>query len=287
MAHPGPLKPCTLIGSDKGGVGKSLVAQIIVTAFDSAFEKSQQAKVTDERVSQRLKVIEVDNQRRLSTLLGDRVDLALDAAPRIEDQARDPGAGENFLNKVYDAWLSGPSLTDLGANVTTTLLDWAKHLEIADYAREDGIAFRLVTVLTPDDQALKSAFEALKRARSSLGADTELFMCFNDTVGRGGYEFFDNNDLLKQLRKLAEARGIHMMNLPYCQSQVMEYGRAYGFTIKEMLSATHEIAAKMVHDGKIDRIQSRVEVRKYVEWIEQVQSELMPLFERAHEQAAA
>ncbi len=281
------LKPCTLIGSDKGGVGKSLVAQLVITAYDSAYDLGVSTKVVDERTLKRLKVIEVDNQRRLSTILDNRVDLALDAAPTVSDMSRDTDAGQNYYNKIYEPWREGPSLTDLGANVTTALLDWAKHFEIAKLALEDNILFRLVTVLTPDSQALRSAFEALRKAREALGERTELFMCFNDTVGRSGYDFYEGSDLLGQMRRLADAHRITVINIPYCDSMLMEWGRAHGYTVREMIVMTKEIVATMVEANKLDRVRSRVEVRKYEEWIEKVQQQLMPLFEKPGQRQAA
>lgn len=281
------LKPCTLIGSDKGGVGKSLVAQLVVTAYDAAYDDAMSHKSVDERVVQRLKVVEVDNQRRLSATLGSRVDLAMDAGPQIDDFARDPSIGENYYNRIYDAWNSGPSLTDFGANVTTSILNWARHFRISEMAAEDGVFFRFVSVVSPDDQALRSAFQAMKEARQALGARTELFLCFNDTLGQSGFEFFEGGDQLQKVRDLAASHSVKVMNIPFCDSKLMEWSRAHGYTIKEMIHLSDQIVQQMVATGRLDRIRSRKEVAKFESWCLEVQQQIMPLFERPSLQRAA
>src|SRR3546814_7591431 len=74
MGTHGNPKTATLIGSDKGGIGKSMIAMIMALAHD--------------RAGRPLKIIEIDHQAKLRSVLGDRVDLSLKAGADLADVAK-------------------------------------------------------------------------------------------------------------------------------------------------------------------------------------------------------
>ena len=95
-----------------------------------------------------LKIVEIDNEKKLSAMLGDDPTIvSIEATPDIELIAADRFAAETHFNKVYDAWCESDSLTDLGANMTTALLNWFRYCEIGELAIEDNIRFFGSTLL--------------------------------------------------------------------------------------------------------------------------------------------
>lgn len=259
-------KVCTLIGSDKGGVGKSLLTQIFVLAHDHAGTP--------------LKLVEIDHQRKLTSLLGRRVDLALDGSAGIDLTLRDRRAVESFFNPCYAVWSAGPSVTDLGANVTTPLLAWMKHNDIAGVAAEDGIDFRFVAVASPDDQSLRSALSALEEARRVLGPDASLFLVLNDTGGVAGFAPYHGLDLWKRVVALPHSHGVAIIELPFCDSAVMEWGRAQGKTVLDLLQDVDGTIKTIAADAGLDRLALRVHVRRFTEWVRAIQSAMGPLFDQ-------
>ena len=274
------LKLATLVGSDKGGVGKSLLSQIVIAAYDTAYEDAERLRVDTERLSRPLAVIEIDNQRRLGVLYKDRVNLGLDASLDIAALLRDKTISETYFNKIYDQWMGGDSLTDLGANVTSPIFDWARHNDVANFAHGDGIRFRFVSVTTPDDQALRSAFLALREARIALGKDTELFLALNDTVGATGYRYYEATESWKRIQHIADQGGVRVLLIPYCNSTLLEIGRARGYTIKDLLQDGHAIMTEAAVQQKIDRLSVHVHVKRFLDWASQVEKEMAPLFVR-------
>jgi hypothetical protein len=281
------MLPCTLIGSNKGGVGKSLLAQLVIAAYDTAHEMSSSLDISDTRTDYPLKVIEIDNQRRLNAVLGPRVDLSMGAAPSMEDIARDRNANMTHFDRVYDEIGASPSIIDLGANVTSAFFSWARHFNIKDYAAQDGIRFRFVAVATPDTQALSAAISALREARLALGDNTELFLALNDVTGGAGYRFFDHGPLWEGISKIAHQGKVSLINLPYCDSLLMEWARARDCTIKDLLNNGLDIAAHAAEEAGMAKLTGRIEAGKFAAWIATVQEQMAPLFRKPELRSAA
>lgn len=259
-------KTCTLIGSDKGGVGKSLVAQIMVIAHDQARTP--------------LSVIEIDHQRKLTSIFGDRVNLAMDAGVDVSAASKGGRAIETFFDRAYELWSGGDSLTDLGANVTTSLLSWFQHCDVLTLSQEDGIDFRFVAMTTPDDQAIRSAIASLETARRTLGVDASLFLILNDASGAAGFEPYSSTDLWRKLMAMQASHGVQMIRLPYCTSAIMEYGRAWGLTILDILSQEVELMNRISTAAGFSRVERHHQVKLFLDWVRTVQSAMTPLFQR-------
>ena len=201
----------TLIGSNKGGVGKSLIASLLVDAYDQARRP--------------LSVIEIDHEGKLRSALGARINLSLGASADLGDIAKDRKNAERFYNPVFDCWQASDTLTDLGANVTTQLFNWMQQCHIGELAAEDGIRFRFVAVATPDDQALRSAFSALSSAVRELGRDSEFYLVLNAFSSGRGFDMYEHHPLFSDLANLRDQIGLKILYIPHCDSELMEYGR--------------------------------------------------------------
>lgn len=260
-------KTCTLIGSDKGGVGKSLIAQIMVIAHDQA--------------ARGLRVVEIDHQRKLTHVFGDRVDLSLAAGAGVGALTANHRAGETFFNDAYGHWAAGDSLTDLGANVTTPLLEWFRHCDVATLANEDSIGFRFVAVASPDDQAIRSAVAALEQARRALGVDAELFLLLNDITGGAGFSPYSTTEVWRQAMAMQTTHGVRVINVPHCNSAIMDWSRAWGLTILDVLNPKSEALDRISVAASFDRIQRHHQVRVFLDWVRAVQDAMHPLFIRA------
>jgi len=266
-------KTCTLIGSDKGGVGKSLIAQIMVIAHEQA--------------QQPLKVIEIDHQRKLTSIFKDRVDLSLDAGVGIAEALKDRRAAETFYNGAYEMWASCDSVTDLGANVTTSLLSWIQHCDVTTIAAEDGIRFRFIAIATPDDQAIRSVTTAIEQARRTLGVDADLFIVLNDTAGTTGFAPYENTEAWRRMIALQTTHGARLVHLPYCNSAIMEWGRAWGLTIMQILEPASEVMDKIAAEAKWGRVERHSHVRSFLSWVSAVQEAMYPIFADPDDHAIA
>src|SRR3546814_12962856 len=84
------LKTATLTGSDKGGTGKSMIAIIVALAHD--------------RAGRPLKIIEIDHQAKLRSVLGDRVALRLKTGADLWDVATDRHLAGTFYEPHQKMW---------------------------------------------------------------------------------------------------------------------------------------------------------------------------------------
>jgi hypothetical protein len=273
------LKAATIIGSDKGGVGKSLLANLLVQAHDVA-----RADVPD---APRINVVEVDHQRRLSGLLGEeRISVSLPATASIAESAANRWHNESRFNSCYSVWSSGDSITDLGANTTTSLMDWARHNSVRDFAREDGVAFRFVAVATPDDLAIRSAQAALRDARDALGG--ELFLVLNDTAGgEQGYLPYENGRDLPALLDDARGWGAKVIRIPYCDCMLFAYARARGYTVVDFLRNKDNVLSEIRREANLDPTTERFQLRRFTAWVSAVQTAMDALFSRPGSECVA
>jgi len=253
-------KICTLVGSDKGGVGKSMVALVMSLVFDNAGHP--------------LRVIEIDNQKKLTSVLGkDRVDLSIAAAPDLGEISRSRHAAESFFNDVYMEWTKGDSVTDLGANVTTSLMAWFRHCEIGELAAEDEIDFRFVACASPDEQALHSAVAAFRTAKDTLGASAEYFVVLNDIGGSLGFAPYSGNPAFVELKQLESKGELSLLEVPYCGSILLEQGKAMHMHPLQVIRQ----AGRVAEAAGLDPVSSRVHRKKLESWLRETHRSLAPL----------
>ncbi len=253
-------KTCTIIGSNKGGVGKTMVSLLLSLIYREA--------------GYPLKIVEIDNEQKLSAMLGgDKEILSLAATQDIEDIANDRFAAESHFNPVFEAWCESDSLTDLGANMTESLLSWFRYCLIGELAVDENINFRFVACAAPDAQAIRSAHESLKAARDSIGKNTELFLVLNDISGGLGFKPYETQPDYVALMEMEKTIGLKVIRLPYCASQLSEYGRALNLNPLQIIGKIDEVAAA----AKLDRVGTAVHKKKLMKWMEDCASALDPL----------
>ena len=254
-----PRKKCTIVGSNKGGVGKSMISLMQTMIYDNARYP--------------LKLVEIDNERKLSALLGDRVDLPLDAFVRISDASRDRHAHESYYNKVYGMMTEADSLIDFGANVTTTFFDWFAQCEMGHFAAEDNISFRFVACASPDEQAISAAISAVAQAEKALGPTAEYYVVLNDIYGQSGFAPYYDNPQYKALVALKDAGRVKIINIDYCDSLLFEHGKAMHLTPLDIINRSDEVAER----AGLDPIATRVHRLKLMRWLTATQEAMNPL----------
>lgn len=257
-------KISTIIGSDKGGVGKSMIAQIMALIYENAGIP--------------LQVIEIDNQRKLSSVLGkERISVSLAATPDLEEITRRPHQAESFFNPAYIEWTKGSALTDLGANVTSSLLAWIRHCEIMELAVQDNIHINFVACASPDEQALRSALSAVLDARKTLGVTAEYFIALNDMTGYSGFDPYANSESYKEIRAMAQRSEVKIIEIPFCDSRLFEQGKAMNLDVLQIIQETDKVAQA----GGFDMVDRRVGQQKLMKWLRQTQQNMEPLLQNS------
>jgi hypothetical protein len=262
MTSAGNRKPkiATVIGSDKGGIGKSLIASLLADAYEQARRP--------------LSVIEIDHQGKLRTSMGKRVNLSLGASADLGEIAKDRKYAERFYNPVFNCWRDGDTLTDLGANVTTQLFNWMQQCHIGELAAIDDIRFRFVAVTTPDDQALRSAYSALCSAVRQLGEGSEFYLVLNAFSSNRGFDLLEHHPVFKDLANLRQQIALNLLFIPNCDSDLMEYGRARALSPL----AVYQERERLIEEMGLGRVEAHTEQKRFVSWMMEVQESLRPLF---------
>lgn len=253
-------KNSTIICSNKGGVGKTMVSLLLSLLYAKA--------------QYPLTIIEIDNEKKLSSMLPNGTDvISIDATQNIEVIIEDRFASETHFNQVYNGWQNSDSLTDLGANMTTALFNWFSYCEIGEMAAEDNIEFRVVACASPDDQALKSAIDAIDTAHRALGNSAEYFVILNQTSDGAGFKPYDLNPSFLELKKREANGSIRLIEIPYCSSRLNEFGRAMKLNPIQIIERLDEV----VERAGLDQVAARVHKKKLMTWLNNAAEALGPL----------
>jgi len=253
-------KVATLIGSDKGGVGKSFISSLIVLANSSG--------------DNQIRVAEIDHEARLGQMFPGRVNLSLTPSGSVSALMNNSRArAERHYNDLYEEiWSQGHSLTDLGANVTTTLFDWIGACDIVRLAADDDIFFQFVTIATPDPQSILSATNALKLAVKTFGLRARYFAILNDISGES-FENYLSSPAYQTILKMQDSIGLNCLEIPYCDSQIFAQGKALNLSPVTVMERAGEIAQNM----GLRRVAAETEKRRLQAWLFSVQKSIYPL----------
>ncbi len=142
------------IANDKGGVGKSLVAQFCVLALD--------ANGLDPDI------IEYDNQPKMRSMFGaDRVET--NSIGLSADGSQDKDEGVVSWDPLLENLLSNNSfVVDFGAQAWAGFSEWAESIDLGQYYKGKGLS--IIVPVTADREALNGAIRVLKSARELLPA---------------------------------------------------------------------------------------------------------------------
>lgn len=196
------MKRIYIIGSDKGGVGKTEVA--LQTIF------SLRALELDPKIG------EVDSVQRLSMILNGEVDASIAITPAMLSDLEDTSASANFFGPILATMTDddiGSAVIDLGATISGQFIEWIGSQEIIEAMQEQDYRPVFVAVAAPEASSLSGALRYLSQAQAVAGVNGDYVIAFNDTVG-SGFEFVDEiqafSDLIGKLEAKHELTRIYV-----------------------------------------------------------------------------
>lgn len=136
----------TVVGSDKGGVGKSFISSLIIDLFDVAGRPPR--------------IIQIDEQERLPSLYPGRVTTV--SAAKLDEVRRDPATIVTAFDPLYagiEATLSDriPTVIDIGGPQQTLIEEYCALVDLdGDLAEADASVLWLVPA-TAEPEAMRGA----------------------------------------------------------------------------------------------------------------------------------
>lgn len=160
------IQRLTLIGSAKGGVGKTVVAAAMVDGLALAGHDNVVIVDADLRVQGK----RGDNATTLRGLYPGRRVREFNIAPAVRDVVAKGTVVLKHWEPVNNWLAEGRDvIIDMGANVDDDFMDWAEMSGVANFWADDGVVVRFVAVTTADQSALGKAAEALTRVTRIFG----------------------------------------------------------------------------------------------------------------------
>lgn len=141
-----PAPSLTVVGSDKGGVGKSFVSTVVVDLMEVSGSRAE--------------IVQIDDQDRLPTLYPGRVTTVLPAS--MDDLRRDPAAIVNAFDPFYAAFermLSGKvsMIVDVGGPQQTTFEEYLGLVDLDADLIEADVSARWLIPATAEPEAMRGA----------------------------------------------------------------------------------------------------------------------------------
>lgn len=194
-----------IIGSDRGGVGKTMVAETVATRMEAQ--------------GMRPFVIEIEAEPRLMSVLGpDWVRCLRIAAHGPEELERDPGLLYEVWEELGDAVLAAtrPVLVDLGANLTKALAGYLAEVgEEGPFGAGAGTWFLGVT--GGDRFSLNSVNHGLAYIQQSLPA-SHRWLVVNEHNPR--LQVASDSPVVQTMVKAHGLEGV--MRLPACTAPTLQ-----------------------------------------------------------------
>lgn len=219
---PHPKNTLYISCSDKGGVGKSEICLLAITAMDRAdidFEYG-----------------EIDEVRKLSLVLGEKKPpaVSLKTSPKMDDKMRSQEDYIEFFNPVAELFMHPVSVLDLGGGVSTKFMEWAKASDLPEVIQDLDVRPVFMAIATPDALSFMSAVSTLRANNLLFRQSADYVLVLNDISGAGFQVITESPSMSKEIKNLQETMGVRIIHIPHLPSnKVMTYARAYHLSAYE------------------------------------------------------
>ena len=186
-----------IIANDKGGVGKSMLAQFCILHVA--------------RTVRPLRAIEVDRQPKLRRFFGEAV-LTYPIGPDWQTQFVDGASVAAFWDPIVKLLqVERPLVADFGAQVWDYFAAWADSVMLGELV--DTSRIRILIPVTADAEAVSGALKIVHTSRSILPArDASLVVLWSDKDGDPA--MLEGLPEIVELRREITDRGIIERRLP-------------------------------------------------------------------------
>lgn len=241
-----------LIANDKGGVGKSLLAQFCVVALRG--------------MNRDPRLVEYDRQPKLCRWFGVEEVKTFSAGPGvISDQD-----ARTFWDPMVD-WLNDnrAMVVDFGAQAWGGFLEWADASQLATLHRSRAV--RLLVPVTADLEAISAATAALTGAKRVLPEAQVLLLKLDKD---GAVDFLTGVGAYDTLLRTAEATGARHLVYPLLRAEALPALDARGWRL-DTIVAMQDVAGFGVSVPKPALQRTVVAVRA---WMTEMYRILLPEF---------
>jgi hypothetical protein len=241
-----------LIANDKGGVGKSLLAQFCILALQG--------------MKQTPRMVEYDRQPKLCRWFGADQVATFPAGPPAHafDDSR------AFWDPMVE-WLGDaqPLVVDFGAQAWGGFLDWATACDLPSLHR--GGRVRILVPVTADLESISAATAVLLGAKRVLPDAQALLLPLDKD---GAVAMLDGVEAYEELNRAVLATGARRLRYPMLRAEAMPALDARGWRIDKIV-AVQDIAA---FDLPLPKPALQRTVTALRAWMTEMYGQLLPEF---------
>ena len=225
------VKQVFIVGSDKGGVGKTEIALQLIFRLREEGRKPA--------------IAEVDSVQRLSMILRDQVDVSIRVKPEMLAELEEGGDAAMFfrplLSVIAEDTEHDCAVIDLGATISGQFLSWLEAQEVIEIIRDFDFRPVFVGVSAPEAASLSGALRYLSAAQKVAEEEADYALVFNDTIG-SGFAFVDAIDEVRErLEKLAETQPVQHVIVPHAKrSQLISLARRNAWGLHEAFALAND-----------------------------------------------
>lgn len=245
------MKQVFIIGSDKGGVGKTEIAlQLIFRLRELGFRPT---------------VAEVDSVQRLSMILRDQVDVSIKVRPEMLAELEEGGDSSEIFGPLLsildneDGEGHDSAVIDLGATISGQVLSWLEAQEVIEAITAEGFRPVFVGVSAPEAASLSGALRYLSAAQRVAEDQADYGLVFNDTLG-SGFAFIDDiNEVHDRLEQLNEVQPVQHVHVPFARrSKLISLARRNAWGIHEAYALANDALNKIKQSHPFEKRHSEL-----------------------------
>lgn len=244
------MKHMFLTVARKGGSGKS--------------EAAAQLALSLLKLGIKVKIIEVDQNRRLSIAFPELVVLSLDAGASAEDIKENTAALIRHFNPIFGVAADAPDgtaiIVDLGGGqVVDNILAWMQVSDAVDMLEEEGVGLSWLGLGIPEKSAMTSTYNTLVSTYETCGDRANYFLALNDIQGAGSaaFESYKGSELWSQIDRMVAEIGLSVMSIPFLKTDLTAWAQQFGHSIAKAKAVGDVLLGHLKSGGDIKDVEDQ------------------------------
>jgi len=240
----------------KGGVGKSILMMVLAWQYE---------------VNGRpLRLIDVDDKAKLAEFMGlDKV-LSLRIGANAEAIRANPSLAYSYWDQLAVEMTEHDTGVDLGANMDSVLLDWAKKSDLGQVLQETGVSMDIYVPVTADPLAVAGGIQALEAAEQ-IFPNSRRILVLNKVAGN--FETYESTPEFIKIAVMRD-RGLFVVVMEECLSEAWNDFERLKLPPWSVISMDAKTVAEKTGLGILA---ARRAVGDYAAWLMKLQQGLGPL----------
>lgn len=222
-----------LCAAHAGGQGKTTLAQLVYLGLQRAGANYKLASAD---------FVDETGRSKIGKMYPQRVtEFGVGAELSIAKKANDMNASLKYWDRLGRSLLEGGIVVDLGANVVTQVIEWARTRRVSQiFQSRKAPPIDVMLVCRAEKHAIDDISDLVRNfSDQDVMPISRIYIVLNEAGGS-----FSTLKISQELNKIAENRSLHYLKLPRCTSELWHLMELNFVSLEEALNLSEDEAAE-------------------------------------------